>query len=319
MISLIFTVLNEGEAVRPLLDSLMYQTLLPDEVVVCDGGSTDDTVAVLRSYERSLPIRVIVSEGANISEGRNIAIEASKGDIIAATDAGVVLDPRWVEQITRDLRSGKAEVVAGWFEPDAYSDFEVVMGATVLPDLEDIDPSTFLPSSRSIAFKKTAWETVDGYPEWLDYCEDLIFDMELKERYNFGFAPKAIAYFRPRGTMRAYAKQYYLYSRGDGKADLWRKRHAIRYTTYLLGLPLLLLGMGKGRKTAYLGLFVGGFAYCWRAWERLWKVTEGWSEFGRIRAFLLVPVIKLVGDLAKMAGYPVGVKWRMERTDEQKT
>ena len=41
------------------------------------------------------------------------------------------------------------EVVAGFFQPDATTPFEIALGATVLPALADIAPATFLPSSRS--------------------------------------------------------------------------------------------------------------------------------------------------------------------------
>lgn len=311
-ISVIATVKNEGESLRPLLDSLTYQTLLPHEIVICDGGSTDNTLAVLEEYRDYLPLKIIQAPNANISEGRNKAIAVAKGEIIAATDAGVVLAPRWVEAITREIRGGSAEIVAGWFEPDPYTDFEVVMGATVLPALHNIDPATFLPSSRSIAFKKSAWQAVGGYPEWLDYCEDLIFDFDLREKYGtFAFAPEAVAYFRPRGDMRSYAKQYYRYARGDGKADLWRKRHAIRYSTYLIGFPILLWGMLKAHWLSWALLFGAGFAYCWQPFRRLWPATRGWRFPARVWAFALVPIIRLVGDLAKMAGYPAGIFWRL--------
>ena len=73
-----------------------------------------------------------------------------------------------------------------------------------------------------------------GYPEWLDYCEDLVFDLALQQSgARFAFAPRAIAWFRPRGSLAAFFRQYYRYARGDGKADLWRARHAIRYAVYL--------------------------------------------------------------------------------------
>ena len=74
-------------------------------------------------------MQFVDTPGANISEGRNRAIEAANSDIIAATDAGVVLSPAWVEAITRPIRNGTSQVVSGWFEPDPYTDFEVVMGA----------------------------------------------------------------------------------------------------------------------------------------------------------------------------------------------
>src|SRR5512136_1760615 len=70
-LSVILTVLNEGEAVRGVLESLCAQTRCPDEVVIADGGSRDRTVAILEAYTTRLPLRVISAPGSNISQGRN--------------------------------------------------------------------------------------------------------------------------------------------------------------------------------------------------------------------------------------------------------
>lgn len=313
-VSVIMTVKNEERSLGPLLDSLIQQTRPPDEVVVCDGGSTDNTLAVLEEYRRWLPLRVVVAPGSNISQGRNRAIAEAAGPIIASTDGGVILAPVWLEEIVRPIVEENAAVVSGWFEPDPYTDFEVVMGATVLPTVEDIDPRTFLPSSRSVAFQKYAWEAVGGYPEWLDYGEDLIFDFKLREKVGpFPFAPRAVVYFRPRGNVRAFVRQYYRYARGDGKAGLWPKRHAVRYTTYLLLLPLLLRALWRGRWQGWAGLLAGCAAYCARPARRLWAATYGWRPPARLRAFALIPLIRVVGDVAKMLGYPPGVLWRWRR------
>jgi glycosyltransferase involved in cell wall biosynthesis len=89
-VSVIATVLNEGPTIRRLLDSLAAQTRTPDEVIIVDGGSSDDTVSVLQMYgdEGCLPLRVLVEPGANISRGRNVAIAAASAEVIASTDAG---------------------------------------------------------------------------------------------------------------------------------------------------------------------------------------------------------------------------------------
>ncbi len=314
LVSIIATVKNEGDAIRPLLDSLVRQTRQPDEIVITDGGSTDHTIAVLQEYGRILPLRIIPVPGSNISVGRNRAIAAATGDIIAATDAGVILDPGWLDAITLPILAGTAQVTAGWFEPDTYTPFETAMGATVLPALDDIDPAAFLPSSRSIAFTKAAWEQVGGYPEWLDYCEDLLFDMALRDQFApFAFAADAVAYFRPRSSFKAFWKQYYLYARGDGKADLWRKRHAIRYGIYLVALPVLLKGMMRGRPLSWLVMLVAGVVYCAAAFRRLDTATAGWQLAAKLRAFATVPAIRFVGDVAKMVGYPVGIIWRWQQ------
>jgi glycosyltransferase involved in cell wall biosynthesis len=316
-VSVIATVLNEGEAIRPLLDSLIQQSRLPDEVVICDGGSRDNTLEILDEYKEWLPLHVIVVPGANISQGRNRAIAAATGEIIAATDAGVVLCPYWLEDLVRPIEAGETAVASGWFEPDPFTDFEVVMGATVLPDRSDVDPATFLPSSRSVAFLKGAWAAVGGYPEWLDYSEDLVFDVRLRKQFGpLVFVDTAVAYFRPRRNLRAFFRQYFYYARGDGKANLWPLRHAIRYLTYLVGLPFILGAIWREKWYGWVLLFGGLAVYCRRPAERLWSSTWGWRPPARVRAFGLIPIIRLVGDVAKMLGYPAGLLWRWRRLDQ---
>jgi glycosyltransferase involved in cell wall biosynthesis len=294
---------------------LIIQTRQPEEVVFCDGGSNDSTVAILREYQDRLPLKIIIAPGTNISQGRNRAVAAAAGPIIAGADAGVTLAPGWLDELVRPIEQYGAAAVAGWFEPAPLTDFEIVMGATVLPDLMDVDPSEFLPSSRSVAYQKQAWQTVGGYPEWLDFGEDLIFDLALRQEYGpIPFAPGAVVYFRPRGNLRAFARQYYLYARGDGKANLWPKRHAIRYLTYLVGLPLIVELIRRGNWIGWLLMLGGGGLYCRRPAQRLAPSMHGRSTAAKVRAFSLIPTIRLVGDVAKMVGYPVGLLWRWRRS-----
>jgi GT2 family glycosyltransferase len=142
----------------------------------------------------------------------------------------------------------------------------------------------------------------------LDYCEDLVFDMALKQAgYRFAFAPGAIAWFRPRRSLHAFFRQYYLYARGDGKANLWPRRHAIRYLTYFIA------GLLIGRRCGWIALLLGAAAYTRRPYARLWSQLSTLSPLQRLDALMLVPVIRLVGDVAKMLGYPVGVFWRLRK------
>jgi glycosyltransferase involved in cell wall biosynthesis len=310
-------VLNEGQSIRRLLDSLAAQTRSPDEVVIVDGGSTDDTVAILEecATESRLPLRVLSRPGANISQGRNAAVAAAAGEVIASTDAGVRLSLDWLAALLEPFErpdAGRVAVVSGFFLPDPRTDFETALGATTLPALQEIVPQRFLPSSRSVAYRKAAAEEVGGYPAWLDYCEDLVFDFKLHERYGaFPFVPRAVAYFRPRPTLRAFVQQSYCYARGDGKAGLFFRRHLIRCLTYLVATPLLLALLLLHSRWWGLGFLAGGASMFGTPFKRLWVMTRGWGVLRRLRAFAWVPLIRVAGDVAKMAGYPVGVHWRL--------
>ncbi len=330
-ISLILTVLNEAGSLPRLLDSIARQTRAPDEVIVVDGGSTDGTIDFLHAHAERLPLKIIVQPGANISQGRNTAIRAATGDIICSTDAGVWLDEHWVEELVDPLEKDEGgrrgdektdsfliphplsfDVVSGFFVPDPQTVFESALAATTLPARADIRPEKFLPSSRSVAFRKAAWGKVCGYPEWLDFCEDLVFDFALRDAgYRFAFAPRAVAHFRPRANLRAFFKQYYQYARGDGKANLWFKRHVVRYLTYLVALPLALVLLFAVPLGGLGILFLGFLAMLFTPYKRLAPMLCDMSLADKLRAVAWVPVIRVAGDIAKMIGYPVGVVWRL--------
>ncbi len=316
-VSVIATVLNEKASIERLLESLEVQTRPPDEVVIADGGSTDGTLAILSAWAASgrLPLRVLKKPGANISQGRNAAIAAASGEVIASTDAGVWLEREWLERLLAPFEQQKpghfVAAVAGWFVADPQTAFEAAMGATVLPHVREIRAERFLPSSRSVAFHRVAWEAGGGYPEWLDYCEDLILDFRLRDLYGpFPFVPGAVAHFRPRTSLRAFFKQYYCYARGDGKADLWRRRHAVRYLTYLLVGPGLMALSLLHSPWWGLGLLAGAAAYLATPYRRLGPLLKPYRPLDRLKAVLWVPMIRLTGDVAKMIGYPVGLAWR---------
>ena len=140
-LSVIATVYNEGKSIDRLLDSLGRQTRLPDEIILCDGGSNDGTVEAIERFlaaqNTDFPdVTILVEAGANISQGRNRAIEAAQGPIIAVTDAGVRLSDDWLALLVQPWEESKEETdlpiaVAGFFVPDAEGVFQTAMAATV--------------------------------------------------------------------------------------------------------------------------------------------------------------------------------------------
>ncbi|HET9221865.1 MAG TPA: glycosyltransferase family 2 protein, partial [Roseiflexaceae bacterium] len=163
---------------------------------------------------------------------------------------------------------------------------------------------------KSVAFRKDVWEQVGGYPEWASHCEDLLFALALRRAGSrFAFAPDALVHFRPRSSLRAFARQYFLYARGDGIANLWLRRHIIRYVTYASAGMLF---AAARRQPWLLGLLaLGVYAYVRAPLRRLRARAPALASRDVAAAAALIPVIRVVGDMAKMAGYPVGVLRRV--------
>ena len=309
-VSLIATVKNEASNIGVLLDSMLRQSRPADEIVINDNDSTDGTAAIIQGYvDAGYPIR-LVHGGHNIPSGRNNAIRHATGPLIASCDAGLVLPPNWLADLLVPLETGEADVAAGFYVAAPESLWEFALGATNYPDVAEVDPERFLPAGQSVAFTKKAWEAVGGYPEWADTCEDLLFDLQLKAHgYRFRFVPDAAVHFRPRSTVRAYLRQYYTYARGDGIGRLWPRRHALRYAFYA-ALGGIMLSMRRWPLAGLLTLPAVAF-HVQAPLRRVWRRSRGMPPAERAAALLLVPAIRLLGDLAKMAGYPAGIALRL--------
>ena len=309
-VSLITTVKNEVQSIGVFLETVARQTRPPDEVVILDGGSTDGTVEAIEEARRGgMPIRLLVDPSANIARGRNLAI--------AATDAGCRLDPHWLERITQPLIEDPAvEVVSGFYHIEPCSFFEEVNGLLTLPgQLEPVDPERFLPSGRSVAFRKRVWADAGGYPEWLYTAEDTLFDRKLKAMgCRFVFAPEAVVHWRPRTSLRGFARQFYLYGVGSGRVAGFRAGYWYTIRQHLIGA--LLVGWGCFRPIVLAA--AGAWALYYLAATALPQARKVGRKMKSVRAGILAVALIEVRRLAGSAGFIVGTLQRWFRPSRYK-
>ncbi len=311
-VTLVATVLNEYGSLPGWLEALESQTLFPTECIIVDGGSTDGTLEYLQASRLPFPVILKSAPGCNISEGRNKGIASATGDIIVVTDAGTRADRRWIDRIVKPLeRDPEIDIVAGFFEPETPDIWSQALASATLPDANEIDPKTFLASSRSVAFRRRWFELGFSYPGWLDYCEDVVFDLQLRRggaRQHTELS--AVVKFSPRRNVQSFFSQYYRYARGDGKAGLFFRRHLVRYAVYL-ALSVVAI---RRRPLEIVLTGIAGAAHMRRPVRRILRrknPRQPATVTGII--ILLVAVQSAVGDIAKMVGYPVGLWWRYKR------
>ena len=306
------TVKNEAADASSLVASLQEQDLAADEIVIVDGGSTDGTFEALRTAADGDPrFSLRHAPGTNIAAGRNIAIAATKAPLVAVTDAGLRRSPHWLQSLVTAVREEpQAAASYGYILAAPETTFEAALGAVALPLAPEIDPARYPPSSGSALYRREWLQRVGGYPEWLAHGEDLWLDRAIWRAGGwFCHAPGADVGIRPRSTVAAFFRQYFLYAAGDGHAGMLVPRHALRYGAYALGLTLLQHPSPVAR--AVLVLLAG--AYLGRSVRRAPAMIRQTAGANPMLAGAMTPALRLVGDLAKMTGFVAGLSRRWRR------
>jgi glycosyltransferase involved in cell wall biosynthesis len=230
------TVLNEIDDIDSLVESLMRQTLVPAEVIIVDGGSTDGTwerlEAARSKYSTLIPIRdescSLQRSPGPIARGRNVGISAATSDIIACADAGCTYPPDWLANLSAPILAGKSGYsVGGSYIDTAESTVWDIASAPFFGVKLNPDTLTKSCTARSMAFRKELWQRVGGFPEIVFLGEDTLFDSKVRKLVTPAFPNNAKAHYQPRHSFRSALRQMVSYSITDGvlggrSARLWR-------------------------------------------------------------------------------------------------
>lgn len=300
-VSLITTVKNEEETIESFLESIFHQTRKPDEVIIVDGGSTDDTVSKIKSSKLKIKNLKVIRKKGNRSVGRNTGIKESLGPIIAVTDAGCILDSHWLERLTKPFEEDFADIVGGFYKPKTNGVFEKCLATYTSTMQNKLDKKNFLPSSRSVAFKKSSWEKVNGYPEHLNTCEDLVFDKKLKKAgFKFKTEDKAFVWWPQRKNILEAVKQFYSYAKGDGEAHFFRPTTPFLYIRYFLGICFLAYIIFSQNYSLLIILASIFLLYL------LWSIFKNYKYVKRWQAFFYLPLLQITSDIAVLVGTTIG-------------
>lgn len=312
-ISVCITAFNEEESIGRLLDSLLVQSRKADEIVIVDGGSKDRTVEIVRHYQKKdKKIKLLVEKGT-IAHGRNTAIEIAKFPIIAQIDAGCVAKKDWLKKLVQPFIHPEVDMVAGYYEMRAKTPLQRVVNVFHGVPPERYDPSNFLPSARSVAFRKGLWEKIGGFSERFPRAgEDTLFfykAVKTSARIVRAGEAKVIWEETEKMSFKQSLKKFFNYAKGDALGGIWwhpdkqLSSHNIKiamiFVRYILGLFILTQTiLGNITPLVILILFGLYLIYPIAKWR---DVVKDWE--GR----LYLPVVQIATDFAVMAGFIAGL------------
>lgn len=311
-ISLVITVLNEAATIEALCQSIANQSLVPTETIIVDGGSTDDTVALLENCKVRWPklnLSIITKPG-NRSVGRNYGIHKATSPWIAITDAGCAPESNWLAELVKTQQSSAAKVVAGYYHGIATTPLSQAIIPYVLVMPDQIDPLNFLPATRSMLLHRSVWKQLGGFDESLSHNEDYVLARKMQSQgVTIGFAKKAVVRWQSRQTLPEFWTMIYRFAWGDAEALCWRPKVALIFGRYA-SVVLLMVWLSQQPSSSQLvgssGVFLLLVAYLlWAIKKNLRYAPAGWYW---------LPILQLIADLAVMTGTTRGLLSLLQNT-----
>jgi glycosyltransferase involved in cell wall biosynthesis len=241
-ISVIIPVRNEADSIGALLDSLLNQTLPPREIVITDGGSTDQTRAIISAYVAKSPVHLLQDDDALPGRGRNLAAAQATSEWLAFIDAGITPETSWLELLAQAAQRGAVDVVYGAFEPVTDTLFkQCSVMAYIAPPVAVAGKFARTRSVASVLMRRSVWQAVGGFPEDLRSAEDLLFMNRIDAQgFRVEYAPDARVHWQVQATPGSTFKRFVIYARNNVRAGLWRQWQAPIFRRYGLLLVSLL-------------------------------------------------------------------------------
>ena len=184
-LSVIIPTLNEAAHLPGLLAALNGQTRPPDEIIVADAGSTDETVP---SAEK-LGARVV--PGGMPGPGRNAGARAATGEIFLFLDADVLPGPDFIEKNLAEFEA------SGWVVATCPTEaLSEDLGDQLIMDMTNLYLQVILPfSPRAPGFcifaRRSAHESIGGFDETLKMSEDHDYVRRAAQFGQFGLLKSA--------------------------------------------------------------------------------------------------------------------------------
>ena len=160
LVSVVVPCFNYGRFVVEAVDSVLHQTLTDLEVIVVDGGSTDQsTVEVLRNLERPRT-KVLFRDGRHlVGDNRNFGIAEARGRYICCLDADDTLEPTYLEKAVFLLETYGHDVVSTTIR--FTGERSGTVGVVPIPDLRAMAQGNHVYTCA--VFRRLLWTYSGGF------------------------------------------------------------------------------------------------------------------------------------------------------------
>ena len=218
--SILIPAYNEEKSIRKCINSCLNQTKKADEIIVINDGSTDNTLNILKSFEKKIKIINLEKNTGNKSKAQEIGLKYVKTDIFITTDADTSLDKNFVEETIKNFKDKTISAVCGFVESDNENwitrvrEIDYLIGQTIYKKAQAIINAVIVLAGCASAFRTEDFKETITF-EHDNITEDLDFTYKLKLAHKkILFSNKLIVYTQDPNNIKSYLKQIYRWFSG---------------------------------------------------------------------------------------------------------
>lgn len=206
-ISVIIPTYNGSRFIGETLESVLAQTLQPDEVLVIDDGSTDDTAAIAESFAPR--VRVFRRSNQHQAAARNFGVQQASSEWISFIDHDDQWEPNKLERQMEELSRQPDADVCYTARVNFVQDGDTFRRGKIIsvPPAQDIQRSlyvntTFMPGS--VLIRRSAYLAAGGFDPKLKLVEDWDLWLRLLHRgTRFAACPEPLLLHRIHSNMQS--------------------------------------------------------------------------------------------------------------------
>lgn len=220
-VSVVIPVYNKERYLRATLDSVLAQTVAPEEIVVIDDGSSDGSADVAASYGSR--VRLVRQSNGGESSARNRGIETSSAEWIALLDGDDVWEPDKLERQLDALQAAAFEPVCVYTDAYLFNDSGERIGEHRKPEYHAEDDwhvqmlCDWSINTSSVLIRRAALGAL-RFPLTIRHSEDMIFFVELRDRGRFLKIPETLVGYRRNTDNQTSSTRHHL----DSVTSRWQ-------------------------------------------------------------------------------------------------
>jgi hypothetical protein len=201
-ISVVIPCYNHAHYLPLAVESVLAQTRPPEEIVVVDDGSTDETAAIAARYAPRA--RHLWRPNGGLSAARNTGIAATTGELLAFLDADDMWRPEFLAQLSRALdehpAAGVVHCAARCVDRDGQWLPQTAAHPIAPQRVHDaLIEGNYLPA-HSVLLRRACLDAVGGFDESMRASEDWDMWLRLSARFAVIGIPAVLALYRTHGA-----------------------------------------------------------------------------------------------------------------------